>query len=136
MRKANKLAVLIIAVIIFGCGSGRGPVDIESGDMCSFCRMAISEKRFAAEIVQEDETVLKFDDIGCMLRYHKADNNKTKPAAIYVVDNESKNWLPVDDAYFVKSETIKTPMSSGIAAFASAEKVGSDALRFSQLEEK
>ena len=136
MRKANRLAVFIIAAIFIGCGSSLGPVEIESGDMCSFCRMAISEKRFAAEIINQDESVLKFDDIGCMLRYRNADNNKTKVAAIYVVDNESKNWLMAENAFFVRSETIKTPMSSGIVAFASAEKAGNDALRFSQLEGK
>lgn len=136
MQKLNRIVVLITLAVSLACSGSYKPVDIESGDMCSFCRMAISEKRFAAEIIAADESVLKFDDIGCMLRYRSDDAGKTKFAAVYVADSETKAWLRAEDAFFVRSTTVKTPMSSGIVAFSSAEKAGPDAVRFAQLEQK
>jgi copper chaperone NosL len=47
------------------------PVDIDPGDMCQSCKMAISQKKYAAEFVDKDGGVFKFDDIGCMFRFAK-----------------------------------------------------------------
>jgi copper chaperone NosL len=98
--------------------------------------MAISEKRYAAEIITKDETVLKFDDIGCMLRYQRTKGDAANTAAIYVADSETKRWLKADDAFFIRSTMVKTPMGSGITAFVSADKAGPGVLRFSDLQEK
>ena len=135
MQKAFSVFLFLFLLASINCTRSLAPVDIEDGDMCSFCRMAISEKRYAAEVIMNDESVFKFDDIGCMLRYQKA-KGSAEAAAIYVADSETKKWLKVDDAFFVRSTTAKTPMGSGIVAFASAEKAGTGALRFSDLQEK
>jgi len=82
--------------------------------------MAISQKQFAAEIVDEEETVHKFDDIGCMLQFLKAKRGIVKPAALYVVDYDTRQWLAVDQAHFVRSALITTPMGGGIVAFSNA----------------
>lgn len=136
MRKLSSLLSFLTLVVLISCTRSFAPVDIENGDMCSFCRMAISEKQYAAEIVIADESVLKFDDIGCMLRYQKAQGETVKPAAIYVADSETKQWLKADDAYFIRSTSVKTPMGSGIIAYSSAENAGTGAIRFSELKEK
>jgi copper chaperone NosL len=133
MRKLLRL-FLILPVFLAACAAGEiKPEPIEAGDMCSFCKMAISEKRFAAEIITDDERVLKFDDIGCLLRYRQQAGSGLKSAAVYVTDYDSREWLKADAAFFVKSKTIKTPMGSGITAFADRSKAGSESLRFDAL---
>lgn len=134
MRKLSRSAVLLAILLFAGCSSDIAPVDIDDGDMCSFCRMAISEKRYAAELIEADETLKKFDDIGCMLRYKYAQGDAYKPAAIYVADNMTKQWLKVDEAFFIRSTEVKTPMGSGIVAFSSAESAGQGAIRWADLE--
>jgi copper chaperone NosL len=136
MQRTFRSLAIFFVLGLAACAANLGPVDIENGDMCSFCRMAISEKQFVAEIILADETVLKFDDIGCMLRYQKAKPSADKPSVIYVVDSETRQWLKTDDAYFIRSQTVKTPMGSGIIAFASATSAGDAALRFSDLQER
>ena len=136
MLRKFKSVFLISLVFIGACYSGGiTPVDIEDGDMCAYCRMAISDKRFAAEIIDTDEAVHKFDDIGCMLRFRSASGEKGNEAGVFVVDNQTKQWLRAQDAFFVRS-SIKTPMSSGIVAFSTAAKAGTGALSLSQLQEK
>ena len=135
MRKAPRYLFFLIVLASMSCTRSFAPVDIEEGDMCSNCRMAISEKRYAAEIITAEETVLKFDDIGCMLRYQKT-KGPIEAAAIYVADSETKQWLTAGDAFFVRSATVKTPMGSGIVAFATADKAGPGAVKFADLNEK
>lgn len=127
----------MLVALLMACASGEiKPVAIESNDMCSFCKMAISQKQFAAEIIAKDDSVLKFDDIGCLLRYREAGGDKLTVAAIFVTDYESGQWLRADDAFFVRSKTIKTPMGSGIVAFGDPSKAGSESAsaRFAELK--
>jgi nitrous oxide reductase accessory protein NosL len=132
MRKPLRTGLLLL-FLVAACASGEfAPVPIEEGDMCSFCRMAISEKQFAAEIITDDAT-LKFDDVGCMLRYRQAAADKLDRAAIFVTDNVSREWLKAESAFFVRSKTIKTPMGSGIVAFGDRSRAGSDAATFDAL---
>ena len=133
MRKASK-KILMLAVLLAACAGGAiKPVDIEASDMCSFCRMAISEKRYAAEIIDAEDNVMKFDDIGCMLRYRDAAGTTLKPLAIFVTDFETREWLPAEKAFFVRPANVKTPMGSGIVAHASMEKAGPEAVTFDRL---
>ena len=92
-------------------------------DMCSFCRMAISEKRFASELLIQDGEVFKFDDIGCMLRFRKSHGHPESVVATFVLDYETRKWLKAEEAYFVKSKEFKTPMGGNVVAF----KAGADA---------
>ena len=133
MRKVPR-TLLVFTLLLAACAGGAiKPVDIEANDMCSFCRMAISEKRYAAEIIDQEENVMKFDDIGCMLRYRDAAGATLEPAAIFVTDFETREWLPADKAYFSRPANAKTPMGSGIVANADKEKAGPDAVTFDKL---
>jgi len=124
---------LFAIILMSACSIGElQPVPIEAHDMCSFCKMAISEKRFAAEIITEDDQVLKFDDIGCMLRHRVAAGERLKREAIFVMDFESDRWLKADHAWFERSK-IKTPMGSGIVAYADPSKDNNQRIRFDDL---
>ncbi len=92
------------------------PVDIAAEDVCTHCKMAISEKQFAAEFITQDSDALKFDDIGCMLDYLK-EKPDTKVVAYFFVDYETKQWVKGSNASFAKSGEITSPMSGGIIAF-------------------
>lgn len=109
---------MLTLLSLFSCGSGEPqPVDLYKEDMCALCRMAISEKVFAAQIVTHDGDALKFDDIGCLIEFLSKKPAK-KMAASFVVDYTSKNWIKADQASFLISEKLKTPMGYGYAAFA------------------
>ena len=83
--------------------------------MCGYCRMAISQKQFAAEVLDSDGNPVKFDDIGCMLRYLAS--RQQKPAAVFVVDYETRQWNEAGRSFFVRSSKISTPMAGGLLAF-------------------
>jgi len=116
--------------------SALEPVEIYPEDMCSRCRMAISDKRFAAEILLEPGVARKFDDLGCLLSdLRDAPSGKEPPA--FAVDFGKREWVNVKEAYYVRSERISTPMRSGLIAFKDrsdaeqeAAKYGADVLNY------
>ena len=79
--------------------------------------MAISEKRYAAELFDRDGNSLKFDDIGCMVTYSGAHHLDARGRAVFVIDYRTQQWLDAHRAVYVRSGAIPSPMSGGLAAF-------------------
>lgn len=79
--------------------------------------MAISQTRYAAEIIDGDGNALKFDDIGCMVRYTEDRRLDPRRQLYFVMDYQTRRWLEAGRAIYVRSGAIPTPMSGGIAAF-------------------
>jgi copper chaperone NosL len=115
-----RIALFITVLAAFGCGqTAIKPVELSAGDMCSFCKMAISEKRYACELVNRFGDATKFDDIGCMKNYILKEH--PEPSTIFVVDFSSKQWIDAKHAFYVHSSQLQTPMAGATAAFASQE---------------
>lgn len=114
-----------LVVLLAGCGGPppTGPVPIAYGeDPCDICRMIISEARYAAEARFPGGKVEKYDDVGCLAE--RLARGGEAPIGMWVADHATSAWIPAEQAYFVLSETLPTPMGSGVAAFtarASAE---------------
>lgn len=141
-NKINPAQILMIVGFLVGCSSSTPqPVPIEPEDMCSYCRMAISSKQFAAEIIMQDEKIYKFDDAGCLLNFLDAKNPKF--TALYVTDFNSVSWIPAESAFYVSTQKVSTPMSGGLLAFKlqndasdAANKYEGQLLSFKQLPRK
>lgn len=99
--------------------------------MCAQCRMAISEKRYAAEMVGSEGDVIKFDNLDCMVRYVSGRGLKDKAAAWFVMDSDGREWLDARQASFVRSASIPGPMGNGILAVRDATQAEHLAQRFS-----
>jgi copper chaperone NosL len=116
---SERVVVLIIALLLLiACGEKQlKPVGLLPEDICTNCKMAISEKQFAAEFITRDGDAVKFDDIGCMSKYLNEKNNRDSIAGYFVNDFNSKQWVRGEEAFFVSSPGFQTPMSGGIVAF-------------------
>jgi len=114
-----RVLLVVCVLLLIGCGSAElHPVELLPDDLCAFCKMAISEKRFASELITQDGEALKFDDIGCLIRFRKEGSHPEWLAAtFFVVDFETHEWLRSEEAYFVKSKQFKTPMDGNLVAF-------------------
>ena len=115
----------LLAAFVVGCD--RAPADappqIKYGhDECAHCGMILTDERCAAAIIVQDangRTSLLFDDIGDMLDYESAHPDLAITHR-FVHDFAVRTWLDATAASYVVSETIHTPMGSGIIAFANA----------------
>lgn len=112
---------VVVAIVLNGCGaSGVRPVEIFPEDNCAQCRMAVSDERFASEIISDDGEAFKFDDLGCMLKF-RTKRNDVRIAGIFLKDYETKEWIPYERATLIETD-VETPMGSGKVAFANSGK--------------
>lgn len=111
------LMIGLFVLLLPGCGTGElRPVEIYPDDLCAACRMAVSDERFASEIITADGDVFKFDDLGCLWKFRTGETG-AHPAAIFVKDFETTEWVPYARAAIVTAD-VATPMASGMVAFA------------------
>lgn len=113
------VVALIFFVLMFAdCQTKKiEPVALAPDDMCSFCKMALSEKQYAAELIDSDGQVFKFDDIGCLLNFIRKRSINVSGASLFVMDFNQRQWIKADNAYYVRSSDVTTPMNGGIIAF-------------------
>ncbi len=93
------------------------PVALTPEDTCSYCKMAISEKQYSAELIDSEGQAFKFDDIGCMATFIKSKKNVAKTIASFVMDFNERQWIKAEDAHYVRSSELSTPMNGGLIAF-------------------
>jgi copper chaperone NosL len=117
----RRLAVAF-ALAAFACGGGSpAPAALVPGqEACAHCRMAVSEPRFAAQLVAPGELPRFFDDVGC-LRDHLRASSAPAGAAAFVADHRTREWVDAARASYARVAGLQTPMGSGIVAHASAE---------------
>lgn len=120
MRISNWLLGVTV-LVLNGCSApGLKPVEIFPEDNCAQCRMAVSDERYASEIIDQNGEAFKFDDLGCMLKF-RSKHADLKIAGIYLKDYETKQWMPYERAAIVETG-VETPMGSGKVAFADPQK--------------
>lgn len=115
--KAAVMASLLL-VLLAGCSTDPQPLRIGK-DNCEFCKMTISDKRFGAELITKKGKVYKFDDGHCLLAYMR-EGKVAKPdiAAVYYTNFIGNNELiNAEEAFFLQSPQLKSPMNGNIAAF-------------------
>ena len=123
------------AALLAACGEDK---DLPNGmavfkwdrDVCTRCKMAISDHRFASQIRGgPKDTVFKFDDIGCAATW-LAEKGKEFPwmadaaTRVWVAEFTSagKNWLDATAAHYVFGKT--SPMGYNFAAYADQQTNG------------
>ena len=116
--------LLIILLVVFTCGCTVEPEPLVYGsDMCHTCKMTLMDTKFGAEIVTKKGKVYKFDDVNCMLGFYHSDFESQGDVAHLLVINfaQPNKLIDATNSWYLKSELIRSPMASGIAAFATEE---------------
>ncbi len=94
------------------------PLDTRN-DACAFCRMAVSDRHFAAQLVAPGEEALFFDDLGCLAR-HLAASRPHAGAVAWVADHRTGEWVRTARATYTRNPRLETPMGSHLVAHADA----------------
>jgi copper chaperone NosL len=116
-------AAVMVAALASACG-GTGPRPIHVGEEeCEHCRMVISDERFAAQLLTRHGKALSFDAAECMAGY--VNGRKTVEAdihSLWVLDaSDADRWLPAEEAVFLRSPQVRSPMGAGLIAYSDAD---------------
>lgn len=77
--------------------------------------MSLVDPRFAAQLRTGTGKAVVFDDVGCLVAW-MTENRIPVSAAWVSTFTPPHDWLPADQSVFLRSDTIRTPMASGLAA--------------------
>ncbi len=117
-----------LAALLSACGKSGWPEGMAEikwdRDTCVRCRMAISDRRFAAQVRGgPKDQVFKFDDIGCVVFWLRDQAWGDDPnVRLWVADAASTpdrlTWIDPRQAHYVGGKT--SPMGYNFAAYAEA----------------
>lgn len=126
---ARALPAGLLLAALAGCSRGpAAPVALDTrNDRCAWCRMAVSDTRFAAQLVSPSEEPRTFDDIGCLVTFLKSGGAPATGQIAYVADHRTKAWVRAAAAVYTKKPGIETPMGSSLVAHADAASRDADA---------
>jgi copper chaperone NosL len=117
-KSGSTTAIIALSFLVLSCGSNEPkPIKLHQ-DGCDFCKMTISDGKFGAELITKKGRYYKFDDVSCMILYSKTNSVE---AQSYFVSNyvENNQLLPAEKSFYIKGETVMSPMRGNVAAFSS-----------------
>jgi len=126
MRGGSIFSLLILSAAIFiGCEPKPQPINYGS-DECAYCRMMITDAEFGSQIVNNQGRAYKFDSIECMAAYDLTEEGENFHSKWVPNFLDREEWLVVEDAVYLHSETLRSPMGLFLSAYpdqASAEEM-------------
>lgn len=132
LRTKKMLQLLLIPMIIGlnSCSTIEPELIGLNKDVCDFCKMTISDGRYACEMITNKGRVYKFDDLGCLLAYKK-ENKKRQCKYIFINDyDQNKEMVSAENAFYVESAHLNSPMGGNCAAFKDSVKANKLAKQF------
>lgn len=108
---------LMFAVLAASCGVST-PREIVAGqDQCHYCRMEITEPRFATQVILTTGKIQVFDAVDCLAGYVRG-NPAERIQSVWVAEAEQGKFVRAEDAGFLLESNLRGPMGH-IVAFAS-----------------
>ncbi|HRZ32581.1 MAG TPA: nitrous oxide reductase accessory protein NosL [Flavobacterium sp.] len=99
-------------------------------DGCEYCKMKIADGKFGAELITAKGRIYKFDDMHCMVNYHK-ENSSVKVQSFYIHDfNQMNVLIPAETAFYAQGGEINSPMHGNIIAVKTEDEAKNMATEF------
>ncbi|TFG48718.1 MAG: hypothetical protein E4H38_06045 [Gemmatimonadales bacterium] len=105
---------LLVLLGVVACGPGTPRPIAYGAEPCTHCHMTISDPRFVAEAVLTTGKVLAFDDIGCLATWLGTAQEPVE--TVWVASFTDHEWLRAEEATFLRTDSLRTPMASGLIA--------------------
>lgn len=123
----KNIGYCLVLMLSVSCQPKPEPINYGQ-DGCSYCKMTIVDKRYAAELVTEKGKVFKFDAVECMINY-RSEHTETTFAHTLVSTYDSKILTDAAACVYLRSENLPSPMGMYITAISeksTAEKLKQD----------
>ncbi|MFG0305735.1 MAG: nitrous oxide reductase accessory protein NosL [Phycisphaerales bacterium JB040] len=124
----RRFEVGVLTAVSLACVAGCGgqdadaPPGVRLGDsVCHQCDMIISDERWAVATIVEGARGPEprlFDDFNCQVN-HEIEQPGLRVLARWSHAHDTREWIRTEEAGFLMSPGLRTPMGSKVAAFAS-----------------
>jgi copper chaperone NosL len=114
--------LLMLSALLIGCESKSRPIAYGT-DTCHHCKMTLMDPLFGAEVLTQKGKIYVFDDVNCLMKFLESGELGAQGVKEVLVADHSRpeTLLDATTAFYLKSDQIRSPMASQIAAFPSEE---------------
>lgn len=118
------LTILFAIFLLISCSPSPEPIDY-GNDICDFCKMNITDNKYAAELVTSKGKVYKFDSIECLFQLKEMEFKVDDEIHSEWVNDFSNPGELIDlrKAFFLKSYVFRSPMGMNVLSVSSEEKL-------------
>jgi len=111
----------VLLLFLAACGRAEARTLAYDGtESCDVCRMAVTDRRYGAELVTRTGKVLVFDSIECLAGYLSAAGDAARDGRAWVTDfTRPGTFVRADSAWLLRSPGRASPMGRGLLATAS-----------------
>lgn len=121
------ILVTFVLLWIAACAARPTPRDpLWDREICAHCRMTISERRYAVQLMGPGAAVRYYDDLGCALN-DRSRKPELREGLLYVRPYGDEGWIEAGVASYAAN--LRTPMGFGYGAV-----VTGGTLRLSEVE--
>jgi copper chaperone NosL len=141
--RAGRLPAAAAVAVAAACAAPSPRAVAYGTDECAHCHMTVADHRFAAQLVTGTGKTYVFDDPGCLADFLAGGTvDRADIHSLWLADYTSaaERLLPAESAWLVRSDAIRAPMDSRLAAVpteAAAEslraEVGGEILRWADV---
>lgn len=120
---ARLILMACLTLLLAGCADGPREITV-GAEECAHCRMIVSEDAFAAQLRTAQGRSHVFDSIECMAEFVRDNeaSGEMQVGGLWVTDFTSPGtWLPVDEAFFLQSRELRSPMGLNLSAYGSSQ---------------
>lgn len=120
MKVISSLLMSVILFFILSC-SPKAPEPIVPGkDVCEYCKMVITDIKFAGEIITKTGKIYKYDSIECTGAdfLSKKDTVKNVYVPNYMNPGE---FIEAEKAFYLISDNVRSPMGLNVSAYKTEE---------------
>jgi copper chaperone NosL len=140
--RARVLLLTLLALVLSACAAG--PQAAHWGvEECAHCRMVIGDERFAGQVVDRRGKAYKFDALECMAAYLNESGIAEADVHSTWIASGRDGWIRVEDAAFLHSDALRSPMGGGYSGYASIdaaravqEQVGGEILTWQEVRQR
>ncbi len=109
-------------VMLSGCGAPTPRPIAFGSEACAQCLMGIEDEGHASELLTRTGRAWVFDSIECMAAFLQAMDDPDSVHSMWVTDFANPaDLVSVEEAHFLVSPTLASPMGLGLTAFARLE---------------
>lgn len=128
----GKVGLLFLLPALLNSCQPKPDAIVTGKDTCYFCKMGITDAKYAGEILTKKGKVYKFDDAHCLLAFTKANTVEyTEVKDIYLADFAPNHTLiNVNAAFLLQSDSISGPMNGHVIAFKNSDSLKKMAIVF------
>lgn len=111
------ICIIAFFLLLFAsCNIGPEPINYGS-DGCQFCSMTIVDRQHGSEIVTRKGKIYKFDSVECLLNYRNQNEDQEVAMSLCNHYTNPGELISVEEASFLISEGIPSPMGAYLTAF-------------------